>query len=239
MTNLQDSQSCVNILGIYDTLVSALDLPTYHIRSATSSLWLLQGVVIMNTFKASRLPPFTAFGFLPFAVRFAQSLRSHAQHTEDAIETEAQRRLWSHLVYLDIESTIASGLSGIIHPDGQTLQLPKLDSSFPGGGETYSTPMEVAMQGHWQFAHRMHAWLERKPDQHEIVHLERLIQSLLPLVPDNPDNRWARWYLEILIDRAYCMVGLHSWQIDQFKGTGCESEVVRLVGKHLNPYEHL
>lgn len=230
MTPIQNDHTGLTIIGLYDMLLLALDLPTYQVKSPTTSLWLLQGYVIMNTFRASRLPPFTAFGFLPFAVRFAQSLQLHAPLKADALgEAERFERLWRHLVYMDIESTIASGLPGIIRSVEQGVLSQKLDNNFPSGDEFNVTPMEVAMQGHWQWTNRMHAWLEKMPDHHEIIHFERLIESLLHLMPNRDGNEWARLYLELLIDRAYCMIGLQSWQVERFKGTTCHSEVVRSV----------
>ncbi|KAK0104857.1 hypothetical protein ONS95_005123 [Cadophora gregata] len=79
----EPSTTCLKFISLYDMLVGALELPTYHVKSLSASLWLLQGVVIMNTFKASKLPPFTAYGFLPAAIRFAQNLKVHADQSVD------------------------------------------------------------------------------------------------------------------------------------------------------------
>lgn len=216
------------IQDMYDKVIGALDLSTYHVISSTNSLCLLYGIIIMNTFRASHLSPFTSFGFLPFAIRFAQSLRLNiSQEADSSVDTESHKRLWWHLVFMDTESTIASGLQGIIRP--QKMQPPAIDNALTGSGKASPAPMAIAMQGHWEFVHRMQIWLERKPEQHEIIHFGRIIEHLLDILPNGDGSEWTSLYLRMLVDRAYCMLGLRFWQLEQFKGTGCHSEVVRLV----------
>ena len=224
--------------GLYEDVLHAVDFDAYDITS--SSIQLLQGFVIMSTFRASQLSPFSAFGFLPRAIRFAQALRLHVdQRLGSPVASEVHRRLWWHLISLDVESTIASGLQGIIRPDGYTTSLPSIicddaimeDEGLPlfAGVAQPLSPMMVAMQGHWQWAQRMQIWFERMPNQDEVVHFSRLIENLLGLIDDNEENDWPRTFLKMQIDRAYCMLGLRFWQLDQFKGTDCHSEVVRYV----------
>lgn len=222
--------------SLYEGALRAVNFDAYHVTS--SSIQLLQGFVIMSTFRASQLSPFSAFGFLPRAIRFAQSLRLHVdQRIGSPIGLEVRRRLWWHLIFLDVESTIASGLQGIIRPDGYTTGLPSIicddaileDDGFSllAGVSQPLSPMMVAMQGHWQWAQRMQIWFERMPDLDEVIQFSRLIRNLLGLVSDLEENEWPRTYLKLLIDRAYCMLGLRFWQLDQFKGTDCNSEVLR------------
>jgi hypothetical protein len=75
----------------------------------------------------------------------------------------------------------------------------------------------------------MQTWFEALPSQDEVSKFKAKIHNLLDLIPDtdDPDNEWARIYLKMQIDRAYCMLGLRFWQLDQYKGTGCQSEVVQ------------
>ena len=66
---------------------------------------------------------------------------------------------------LDVESTIASGLQGIVRYDGYTTGLPSMicdeaivdDEVFTmlAGVSHPLSPMMVAMQGHWQWAQQM------------------------------------------------------------------------------------
>jgi hypothetical protein len=219
------------ILRLYEEIFGMIDFASYHSRDTLASIQLLQGSIIMSTYNASHLSPFSAFGFLPQAIRFAQSLRLHAETKHgDTIEIETERRIWWHLVSLDVESTIATGLPTIIH--GYTTQLPALH--YDGVVTTLVLrssdfcPMTIAMQGHYQWAHRMQTWFASLPSRDEVSNFKVVIEGLVDLLPDNktPENEWARTYLKMQIDRAYCMLGLRFWQLDQYKGTGCNSEVV-------------
>jgi hypothetical protein len=216
-----------SLLELYDELMRVFDISAYYFTQSQSSFQLLQGYVIMNTFRASKFAPFAVFGFLPLAIRSAQSLRLHTKsQIEDPIELEIRRRLWWHLVYLDIESTVATGLQTIIHPnsyDNPMLSIVPLHTTLLDA----TPPIAVAMQGHWEWAHRMHIWFGKMPEQHEIVHFSRIIGNLRDLIGNSDEDEWARIYLNLQVDRAYCMLGLRFWQLGQFKGTSCHSEVVK------------
>jgi hypothetical protein len=231
-----DIAQSLSLFSLYEEVFRVIDFSAFYATS--SSLQLLRGFVIVNSFRASQLAPFSAFGFLPQAIRFAQSLRLHVDQKKGTPnETEARRRLWWHLVFLDVESTIASGLHGIIRPDGQTTQLPSTYGDHAGldhgdFSRLSSTcqqvsPMMLAMQGHWLWAQRMQKWSEASPGQDEVMQFKRDIEDLLEVLGDNKEHEWPRLYLEMQIDRAYCMLGLRFWQLEQFRGTGCHSEVVR------------
>jgi hypothetical protein len=234
-----DIESCSTLIRFFDKIFSIIDFAGYHARNIEASVQILQSYIIMNTFKASHLAPYSAFGFLPQTIRFAQSLRFHVdKKTGDPIDLEIRRRIWWHLLFLDVESTIATGLPPIIHRSGYTTQLPSVlhddaistlrDSSRKPG---YLSPIMIAMQGHYQWAKEMQIWFEALPSQDEVSTYKAKINTLLNLIPDTkePDNEWARIYLRMQIDRAYCMLGLRFWQLDQYKGTGCHSEVVQYV----------
>ena len=221
---------------MYDSALRVVDFDAYPISSTSTRL--LQGFVLMSTLRASRLSPFLAFGFLPRAVRFAQSLRLHVeQKIGSPIELEVRRRLWWHLMSLDVESTIANGHQGIVRYHGYTTGLPSVicdeaivdDRVFTllAGVSHPLSPMMVAMQGHWQWAQRMQTWFEGMPNQNDVIRFSRLIENFLGLVSDCKENEWPRTFLKMQTDRAYCMLRLRFWQLDQFKGTDCHSQVVR------------
>jgi len=225
--SLRYDENVQSLLELYDELIRVFDISAYYFTQCPSSVQLLQGYVIMSTFQASKFAPFAAFGFLPFAIRSAQSLRLHTNvRVEDPTELEIRHRLWWHLVYLDMESTIATGLQAVIHPSSYDISLP---STVPPCITPFDTtlPMAVAMQGHWELAHRMHIWFEKMPERHEIIHFSRIIGQLQDLVGRGEETEWARIYLELQVDRAYCMLGLRFWQLGQFKGTSCHSEVMK------------
>ncbi|KAF4625947.1 hypothetical protein G7Y89_g12215 [Cudoniella acicularis] len=230
----QDLEGSLVLRELYDEATRILDFSSYYVTSSPSSMQLLQSILIMNTFKASQIAPFTAFGFLPSAIRFAQSLRLHVgQEVGDPTERETRRQIWWHLIFLDVESTIANGLQVIIRPDAHTIESPSSFYSLAISGDQgispYSafSPVMRAMCGHWELARCMQKWFERMPQQDEIVHFSKFIRQLIIGTSENEEGRWARIYLEMQIDRAYCMVGLRFWQLDQFTGTTCHSEVIR------------
>lgn len=179
------------------------------------------------------MAPFAAYGFLPQVIRFAQAMRLHADKKSDNVtELEVRRRIWWHLLFLDVESIIATGLPPIIHRAGYTTSLPSLRGySVKDDREMDFDPMTIAMQGHYQWAYHMQIWFETLPSHDEVSRFKSLITNSLDLIPDINvlENQWARTYLKMQIDRAYCMLGLRFWQLDQYKGTGCHSEVVRFV----------
>ena len=72
--------------------------------------------------------------------------------TRNTIDLEIQRRLWWHLIYLDAEAALLTGLPILIHEDDYTTCMPSEadDSSIdrypvsPNGNLTF--PMMVAMK---------------------------------------------------------------------------------------------
>jgi hypothetical protein len=97
--NHVDILNSSTLLRLYEKIFIMVDFASYHPRNISASIQLLQGYVIMSTFKASQLAPFSAFGFLPQTIRFAQSLRLYTETKQgNIIEVEIWRRLWWHLI---------------------------------------------------------------------------------------------------------------------------------------------
>lgn len=243
-TPCPDAQSPI-LLELYNEVGSRTDLISYYMKNPESALQLLQAHIIMKTFQANQLAPFVAYGFLPQAIRFGQLLKLHVEPPEGRSgnktscssndKAEERRRTWFHLVFLDVESVISNGLLPIIRSDGYTTQLPTLlhELELPEGQDKQAihvhNPMMVAIQGQYQWARHMQKWFEILPTQAEVYEFKLLIDKLSNLVVDNGsfENEWAKTYLNMQINRAYCMLGLRFWQLDRFSGTGCQSEVVR------------
>lgn len=234
-----DKAHVANILDVYDEILRKINFSSYHISNTVASIQFLQAYIIMNTYRSCQLAPFFAYSFLPQAIRFAQSLRLHVEKKNSScgvVELEVMRRIWWHLVFLDMESTIATGLPPIIHGKGYTTKLPSLyENNLPcqvrdGTAESpVLSPMMVAMRGHYQWASKMQSWFEKLPSQDEVTGYKEEIEGLISLIPDDisQDSRWAKLYLQMQIDRGHCMLGLRFWQPDQYKGTECNSEVVK------------
>jgi hypothetical protein len=231
----RDVEQSSIFVRLYNEILSQIDISTYQIKDSIGTRQIFQGYLIMNTFKANQLAPFASYGFLPQAIRLAQSLRYNVESkTAEPSELEVRRRIWWHLVYLDVESIIASGLTPIIRYNGYTIKMPSLTHDYKSPSDTSSTlesfsPMMVAVQGHYQWAHHMQKWFENLPTQDEVSHFKALMETMQALIPrnDTHEHVWAKTYLEMQIDRAYCMLGLRFWHLDRFTGTECSSEVVK------------
>lgn len=226
-----NERACLTFLHLYQQIFTVIDITTYQFRDLGCSIHLLQACVIMNTFKASYLAPFAAYGFLPNVIRFAQSLRLHIEPKKgSSVEKETRRRIWWHLVFLDMESTIATGLPPIIHGAKFTTQLPSImddSKNTAESSDTLNSSMTIAMQGHYRWAQKMQIWFEKLPSQAEVTDFKTLLEAQLKLISNQPENQWARVYLMMQIDRTFCTLGLRFWHLDQYKGTGCQSEVVK------------
>ncbi|KAK9239631.1 hypothetical protein V1525DRAFT_386470 [Lipomyces kononenkoae] len=177
-SGLETSGQSTALYELYDELARALDLSSYYATLSPSSIMLLQSILIMNTFRAGHVAPFTAFGFLPLAIRFAQLLRLHVdRNTGSDVDRDVQRRLWWHL------------------SASHTAKMPSITGSIPLVGSEHNmtpSPMIIAMQGHWEWAHRMQVWYERKPEHHEIAYFGRVIENLLKMVGEDRESEWAR-----------------------------------------------
>jgi hypothetical protein len=197
----------LSILNLYQEALGIAGFPSSCVTA--SSLKLLQGYIILNTFKTTHDSPHTAFGFLAHAIRYAQYMWLHVEPLVETIEGEVKKRLWWHLVILDIESSIPSGIPCIIHPDSFTTSLPKLDHDF------------IAMQGIYMWAKKMQLSFHNLPSKDTTFNSE--VQYLVSIALDE----WSKNFLEMLVDRANCMNGLRFWQLKQFTKTSCNSEIVR------------
>lgn len=233
-TSAADITHSSSFLTLYEEILRIIDFTRYYVIS--SSVKILQAFIIVNTYQASKVSPFLAYGFLPQTIRYAQQLKLHVDPREGTtVEREVRRRLWWHLVFLDVEASIASGLPGILRSDGYTTHLPSIvyDHAIPEGTlepavpQKSVSPMMVALLGHWQCAQRMQIWTEQLPGREEAEDFKHVIWQLLDLIDSSAENDWPRTYLEMQVDRLYCMFGLNFWQLEQFKGTSCHSEVVR------------
>lgn len=223
---------------LYTDLTRKLEFDDYFI--ASPSMPLLQAFVLRGTFRACRLAPFAAFGFLPQAIRFAKILGLHKdKEVQSPIERELRRRTWWHLVFLDVEATTASGMQTMIRPNGHdTHMLSPMteDLGVPHTAEDDS-PVLVAIEGHWLLAKRIHTWLDQRPSHDEILKFGCTIKNLSSRIRgDSAIEFWARLYLRLQIDRAYCMLGLRSWELDQFKAISCHGEVASTARSFLRNY---
>ncbi|PQE21356.1 fungal specific transcription factor domain-containing protein [Rutstroemia sp. NJR-2017a BBW] len=228
---------------LYEELLSAIEPATYHVSNKAAALKLLQAYLLVNTFQLSVEPRKFEQSFLAPALKLAQSLNMHLDRPDQSSpEAQVYSRIWWHLVYLDVEVSIATGVQGLIRPNGCTTRLPSLinESTPHSRTQTPFSPIMVALQGQWQWAHSMQTWAHRLPNQDEVSHFISLIQNLLDLLPEGrEENEWPRSYLKLLIDRSYCMLGLKFWLSDQFQGNGCNSDIIRAARSFLHNHHQL
>lgn len=214
-----------SFLDVYEQLSQHVDFFEYF--TALPCLQLLQGHMIYHIVKGGQLAPFAAFRFLPQTIRCAQLLGIPKDDNSSGIEQELRRRTWWHLVFLDVEASIANGLRSIIRPTTYKVSQPTVSSELADSDEVY-LPVLLAAQGQWILTGMIHQWFERQLRHDDILGFGKSIKTLLSRVgtDTNIQTKWARCYLKLQVDRAYCILGLRFWQLDQFRDTSCHGEVV-------------
>ena len=191
----------------YERLMRSYEFPADFTKS---TLPRLQSYVLVNTCRASQTEPIASFGFLPSTVRVAQALKLHVEGKSDGlINSELHRRLWWHLIYLDVESSLLSGLPNLIHEDDYTTKMPSelndeaIGVVSPAIREPKS-PMMIAVTSRWHWALYMRKWRKRPANDTEFGLFEETINDLLSSIPDTQENRGPRTYVGLHLERAIC-----------------------------------
>jgi hypothetical protein len=170
------------------TTVHTLFISLFPQTSLTTSPTppLLQAYTLLHTSVISEVQPLSSYTFLPTAIRAAQQLGLH--HTE----SPAAQRQWYHLLHLDIEASIASGLPRLIHAEDFTTQPPALPEIPP--------PLAAAVTASWEWSTLMHSWMRHHPTAVEFSVFEARCSEL---VLDDP---WAADYIRLLAPRSICVL---------------------------------
>ena len=222
-----------SIYKSYDQLLHVLSFPN-DISKATVPL--LQSYLVVNTCRASQIEPLSSFGFLPPAVRVAQALKLNLERKSlSPVEKEVQRRIWWHLIYMDVEAALVSGLPILIHEDDYTTSMPgQLDDSCITDdqdvaleGLRVKSPMMLAMHGRWHWALQLRTWRKRRPTSAEFDQFEREINSSLANIPAAEDNEWARCYLRLQLERAVCSAARGFLDGKPVNSINCDHRVLR------------
>lgn len=197
-----------SLYSSYEKLIQSYDFPTDFSKS---TLPRLQSYVLVGTCRASQTEPIASFGFLPSTVRIAQALKLHIESkSENPIDLEIRRRLWWHLIYLDVEASLPSGLPNLIHSDDYTTEMPSEIRDDAIGEvsvhhkENIKSPMMIAMNSRYHWALQMRKWRKRPPKDDELQRFEKKINDLQFSIPDTTHNNGPRVYVSLQIDRAVC-----------------------------------
>jgi hypothetical protein len=174
------SPACNSLQSLFNSLFPQSSLNT------SPTLPLLQAYTLLHTSVISESQPLSSYTFLPTAIRAAQQLGLH--HTD----SPSGQRQWYHLLHLDIEASIASGLPRIIHTEDFTTQPPALPDLSPA--------LAAAVTARWDWSRQMHSWMRRLPSSSEISAFEARYSEL---VLDDP---WAADYIRLLGPRARCVL---------------------------------
>lgn len=225
-----------SIYNSYERLLVLLSFPS-DVSKATIAL--LQSYLLMNTCRASQIEPLSSFGFLAPSVRIAQALKLNIERNSLLpIDREIQRRIWWHLIYMDVEAALASGLPTLIHEDDYTTLIPsELDetaidenefSSLPIAASYRKSSMMHALHGRWQWAVHIRTWRRKmRVTDLDFDKLEYIINDLSSEIPIGTNNEWPRSYLRLHSDRAICSAarfyldGVSVGRID------CENRILR------------
>ena len=225
----------VPVYKSYDSLLRKMDFPN---ETSKVTVPLLQSYLLVHTCKASQIEPLRSFGFLPPAVRVAQSLKLHMERKSNSeIEAEVRRRIWWHLIYLDIEATLVSGLPILIHEDDYSTQMPcQLDDDSimekPGMLSHHSrasSPMMISMQGRWHWAFRTRIWRRQKPTTDELGQFKQQIMRLSHELEQAGEDLWARSYLQLQCDRVIVSAARGFMNGKSIGNVDCEHQVLRCV----------
>ncbi|KAF7857943.1 hypothetical protein EAF04_009300 [Stromatinia cepivora] len=237
------SQS-MTLHDLYEQLLDIVALPTYQIHRRSSAIQLLQAYLLVNTFQARTLSSQFGYGFLPPAVRIAHSLYLHSEQPCHSFEVqkEVEKRIWWHLLFLDLQSTITTGARSIIPRNGYTtsisLPIDKIVGHAPSQSSTLS--MMIAFQGQCQWVHRMRNWIRKMPNQEDLILFVEMMENLRDLLPEeNAGNLRPRAYLKLLIDNVYCLLGLNFCEARQLQDTRWRNNIVRAACSSLQNYLYL
>ena len=222
---------CASLNSSYNKLITSYDFPADITKS---TLPRLQSYVLLNTCRASQTEPIASFGFLPSTVRAAQALKLHIEmKSGNEIDLETRRRLWWHLIYLDMEASMLSGLPVLIHEDGYSTRMPsEIDDDLMDGAsisrvENIKSPMMVAMKSRWHWASQMRKWKKRPPFVGELESFEQAITEPLQSIPNSKQNIGPRLYVQIHVDRAICANPQHFLDGKAIRSVGCDHRVLR------------
>jgi hypothetical protein len=218
----------------YERLLDVLSFPN-DISKATVPL--LQSYLIVNTCRASQIEPLSSFSFLSSAVRIAQALKLNLERKSlSTVVKEVQRRIWWHLVYMDVEAALVSGLPNLIHDDDYTTYMPCqlddysiTDTQDPVAGSlSVTSPMMLAMHGRWHWALQMRTWRKRKPTLVEFQEFEKTVNDLLSKQAPVDNDGWSHTYLRLHLSRAVCSAARGFLGGQPVNRINCEHKVLRL-----------
>lgn len=205
-----------SLYSSYEKLIQSYDFPTDFSKS---TLPRLQSYVLVSTCRASQTEPIASFGFLPSAVRIAQALKLHIESKSDnPIGLEIRRRLWWHLIYLDVEASLLSGLPNLIHSDDYTTEMPsEMHDDMIGEVSVHhngnvKSPMMIALKSRYHWALQMRRWRKIPPKDDELERFEKTINDLRFSIPDTKHIDGLRAYVSLQIDRAICSSPRHILQ---------------------------
>ncbi|KAF5868755.1 putative c6 transcription factor protein [Botrytis fragariae] len=225
---------------LYEQLLDIVNLPTYHCtHRGSSAIQLLQAYLLVNTFQASTSSSQFRYGFLLHAIRLAQSLQLHFDkpYQSNGFQAEVEKRIWWHLLFLDLQSTITTGAPLLITRNGyeNDVSLPMVLN--PASSQDSASPMMIAFYGQCQWARCMRDWIMKMPTQGDAVRLVESIENLLNLLPGvKAENLGPRAYLKLLIDNVYCLLGLNFCQAKQLQDIGWRNDIVRAASSFLQNY---
>ncbi|KAF7945095.1 hypothetical protein EAE96_009875 [Botrytis aclada] len=225
---------------LYEQLLDIVNLPTFHCtHRGSSAIQLLQAYLLVNTFQASTSTSQFRYGFLPHAIRLAQSLQLHSDkpYQSNGIQAEVEKRMWWHLLFLDLQSTIATGAPSLVTRNGY-----KNDFSLPmvlnhASSQDSTSPMMVAFYGQCQWVGCMRDWVVKMPTQEDAVRLVQSIENLLGMLPAvKAENLGPRAYLKLLIYNVYCLLGLNFCQAKQLQDVGWRNDIFQAASSFLQNY---
>jgi len=221
---------------IYNSYKQLLHILSFPDDISKATVPLLQSYLIVNTCRASQIEPLSSFGFLSSAVRVAQALKLNLERKSlSTVDKEVQRRIWWHLIYMDVEAALVSGLPNLIHEDDYTTLMPcQLDDASIADAQNLvadalpvTSPMMLAMHGRWHWALQMRIWRKRKPTREESHKFEETVKDLLLKEAPVDNDEWSHLYLQLHLSRAICSAARGFLAGQSVSRINCDHKVLR------------
>ena len=224
-----------HVLAAYERLIAVFDFPN---DPSTTTIMLLQAHLMVTTVQTSKKELLSAHEQLPQLVRAAQFLCLHSlDDSSPDLDTEIMRWMWWHLIYLDVEAAIMTGLPTFIHHDSYSTTLPTETSIDPLSGISELVPgisislsaMRSALIARLRWVARMQAWLKERPTLAEMDDLRKEMSEVVLSIPSTNATAWPRTYCSLLADRAICVLSQDLKKRNGVISGRCEETTIRYL----------
>ena len=164
----------------------------------------------------------------------ARALKLHIEsRSKNSTDLEIQRRIWWHLIYLDVEASVMSGLPVLIHEDDYNTKMPAivddviieaLQDDLEG---EQKSPRMIAMKSRLLWALQVKVWRKRPPIDKEFQDFKQKIMSLMNDISDFKQHKGTRIYIHMQLDRAVTSAAQSFLNGKAIRSIPCDHQVLK------------